>query len=305
MTASDLPTVSISLLPPVDIATSVAHLGRWGDDGLDRWDGHSLVRTVRLPGADQPIPYVATIDGDSFHPALRATFGTNAVEVAGDLAAAVAATFVTSRPNLEALAATDPAIGRLHDLYPGIVPVLITDPFTALIRSISAQQVNLRWASTIRRRLAESYGMRHEVAGDYVYTLDAAALANATVEQLRILQLTNAKSRSVIACAQAQARGDLEAADLDALDDEQLIERLTRLPGIGRWSAEWFLSRTLGRPRVVAGDLGVRKAVGRMYEAGPRPPEERVRQLTAHWGGSATSIQTLALHDLAVAAGVA
>jgi DNA-3-methyladenine glycosylase II len=186
------------------------------------------------------------------------------------------------------------------------VPVLIPDPFTALIRSISAQQVNLRWASTIRRRLAERYGTRHEVAGEYVYSLDPAALAAATADELRGLQLTNAKSRSVIACAQAAVRGELQAADLVPLEDEQLIERLTRLPGIGRWSAEWFLARTLGRPRVVAGDLGVRKAVGRMYpNAGPLPPEEQVRAMTGHWGVSATLVQTLALHDLAVASGVA
>jgi DNA-3-methyladenine glycosylase II len=212
---------------------------------------------------------------------------------------------VTDRKGLPALAAADAAVDRLARLYPGIVPTLITDPFAALIRSISAQQVNLRWASTIRRRLAESYGTRHEVVGEYVYTLDPAALAAATVDELRVLQLTNAKSRSVIACAQAAVRGELRAADLAAIGDEQLIERLTTLPGIGRWSAEWFLARTLGRPRVVAGDLGVRKAVGRMYDAGPLPPEQQVRDLTAHWGEAATHVQTLALHDLAVATGVA
>ena len=57
-------------------------------------------------------------------------------------------------------------MARLARLYPAIVPVLVPDPFTALIRSISAQQVNLTWASTIRRRLAEGYGTRHQVGDD-------------------------------------------------------------------------------------------------------------------------------------------
>ena len=86
------------------------------------------------------------------------------------------------------------------------------------------------------------------------------------------------------------------------MPDEDLIAHLTQIRGIGRWSAEWFLARTLGRPRVVAGDLGVRKAVGRMYLGGAMPSEDEVRRLTAHWGASATHVQALALHDLAASA---
>jgi DNA-3-methyladenine glycosylase II len=111
--------------------------------------------------------------------------------------------------------------------------------------------------------------------------------------------LTNAKARAVIATARASRDGELELGLLAALDDEAVIAYLTRLPGIGRWSAEWFLARTLGRPRVVAGDLGVRKAVGDLYGAG-LPSEADVRRLTAHWGDAAAWAQALALHHLAV-----
>ncbi|MBA3780030.1 MAG: hypothetical protein H0X16_12180 [Chloroflexi bacterium] len=88
-------------------------------------------------------------------------------------------------------------------------------------------------------------------------------------------------------------------AELRLLDDEAVIERLVELPGIGRWSAEWFLARTLGRPRVVAGDLGVRKAIGAAYLAGRMPSEAEVRQLTAHWGDAAGIAQQLLLQGLA------
>jgi DNA-3-methyladenine glycosylase II len=190
------------------------------------------------------------------------------------------------------------------------VPVLFPDPFMALVRSISAQQVNLRWAATVRRRLAERYGTRYQVGADHVYRLEAAPLAAATVAELRVIQLTTAKSRSLIEVAQAAQAGELEAERLGAMSDEELIGHLTRLRGIGRWSAEWFLARTLGRPRVVAGDLGVRKAVGRMYgkaalPSTALPSEEEVRLLTAHWGSAATVIQAMALHDLAGSTGAA
>ncbi|MHB1160446.1 MAG: hypothetical protein ACYC3V_08975 [Chloroflexota bacterium] len=68
--------------------------------------------------------------------------------------------------------------------------------------------------------------------------------------------------------------------------------------GIGVWTAEWILARTLGRPRVVAGDLGVRKAVGLAYMGSPLPGEGEVRVATADWGSSAGVAQQLLLHGL-------
>jgi DNA-3-methyladenine glycosylase II len=82
------------------------------------------------------------------------------------------------------------------------------------------------------------------------------------------------------------------------LPDEEVIARLVTIRGIGRWSAEWVLARTMGRPTVVAGDLGVRKAVGLAYLGTPAPSEPEVRALTAHWGQSAGVAQAVLLHAL-------
>jgi DNA-3-methyladenine glycosylase II len=296
--------VKVELTPPLDLPASLRPFGRWGDDGLDRWDGDTLVRTTALDDG-LLVPYSARVGGTIDAPSLLVAIPDTARTREDEVASAIRATFVTVPRELAALAAADERVSRLVDAYPGLVPVLVPDPFTALIRSISAQQVNLRWASTVRRRLAERYGARHGVAGEYVYSLHAQGFAAATVEELRALQLTTAKARSVLAVADAGRAGELERKELAALDDEALIAHLTRLRGIGHWSAEWFLARTLGRPRVVAGDLGVRKAVGRLYDAGPLPTEDEVRRLTAHWGSSATVVQALALQDLAHSTGVA
>ena len=69
--------------------------------------------------------------------------------------------FVTAPGPLAELIAIDPVIAGLEARYPGLRPVLQLDPLTALIRAISAQQVNLRWATTTRRRLAEAFGCQH------------------------------------------------------------------------------------------------------------------------------------------------
>ncbi len=294
--------MKVDLEPPLNVQASLRTLGRWGDDGIDRWDGEILVRTATLDDG-RVIPFAAQPIGDLGRPALEMTLPEGETDRAGQVAELVRATFVIVPAELAALAAADRRVGRLVALYPGLVPVLVTDPLTALIRSISAQQVNLRWAATIRRRLAERYGTRHVVAATFAYSLAPEPLSRATVKELRALQLTTAKSRSVIAVAEAAVAGELERRELAALDDEALIAHVTLLRGIGRWSAEWFLARTLGRPRVVAGDLGVRKAVGRLYQTAGMPAEDEVRRLTEHWGASATEVQTLALYDLAVSEG--
>jgi len=290
----------LAFAAPLDLAASLAPLGRAGDDLIDRFDGTRSLRTLRLGPTEDLVPYAAEITDRSDRPAMTVLVGSVHAERVADVGQAVRDTLLIDRSALASLAATDEPVSRLARRHPGIVPVLFGDPFTALIRSISAQQVNLRWAATVRTRLAGRYGTRHEIGPWEVWSLDPAPLAKARLEDLRALQLTTAKARAAITVAQAAQAGELRLSDLAAMDDDRLIAHLAGLRGIGRWSAEWFLARTLGRPRVVAGDLGVRKAVGRLYETPAIPSESDVRRLTAHWGAAATHAQALALHDLAL-----
>ena len=290
----------LSFAPPIDLRASLAPLGRSGDDLLDRWDGSTVIRTVRLADQDEPIAYAGVVSDSSVEPALELMLPTQRADQPAATLGAIRSTFLADRTALADLATRDEGVAGLAEQYPGLVPVLFAHPFAALVRSISAQQVNLRWAATVRRRLAERFGRRHSAGAFHAWTLDANRLATADVTDLRALQLTTAKAQSVIACAQAEVAGELRAADLARMDDEGLIVHLCGLRGIGRWSAEWFLARTLGRPRVVAGDLGVRKAVGRLYRLAYLPSELAVRRLTEHWGAAATHAQALTLHDLAV-----
>ena len=291
----------VAFAAPLDLRASLAPLGRAGDDLIDRFDGSTLVRTLRLGPAELAVGYAADISGDPDHPTLTLHTAPGGTAQATDVEAGLRASLLTDRTALAELTQADERVGRLARRGRGIVPVLFGDPFSALVRSISAQQVNLRWAAVVRARLAQRYGKRHEVGQWAVWSLHPAPLASARFEDLRTsVQLTGAKAVALVGCARAALAGELHLADLAALTDEQLIAHLTGLRGIGRWSAEWFLARTLGRPRVVAGDLGVRKAVGRLYEMPAIPSELEVRRLTGHWGAAATHAQALALHDFAL-----
>ncbi|MGH2448500.1 MAG: DNA-3-methyladenine glycosylase family protein, partial [Chloroflexota bacterium] len=112
-------------------------------------------------------------------------------------------------------------------------------------------------------------------------------------------QFTTRKAEYLIAVARAVIDGSVSLPALQAGTDDEVVARLTAIRGVGIWTAEWILSRLLGRPRVVAGDLGVRKAVGKTYLGGRLPDEEEVRAVTAHWGDGAEKAQALVLASLA------
>ncbi len=279
------------LQAPLDVAASLEALRRPGDDLVDRWDGAVLVGTAGDVG------YAAAAGGNLTRPWLDVTVEPPAS--AGEVAVAVAERFVPAPPAFAELCRTDPVVGGLDGTFPGVRTVRRPDLLAALIHCVSAQQVNLAWAATTRRRLAEAFGRRLTVAGRAVYRHDAERLAGAAVAELRALQLTNAKAAAVIEAAAAVAEGRLRLEDLAPLADAEVVARLTALRGIGVWSARWVLARTLGRPVVVTGDLGVRRAVGLAYLGTRSPAPAEVARATAHWGGAANVAQQLLLHALA------
>ena len=262
---------------PLDLPTSLERFRRWGDDLIDRWDGRIWRRA-------RPIPFAAEV------------VGRDTVELV-DGEPIDLAEMIVQEP-LAALARRDPVIARVNRAHPGLRPILERDPFTAIVRAISAQQVNLKWACTTRRRLVTTFGRRLDLAGDEVWALDAGRLATTDPAEIRALQFTTRKAEFIVAAARAAANGDLALDSFNGQSDDEVIDRLIKLPGVGRWTAEWFLARTLGRPVVAAGDLGVRKAVGIAYFEGRMPSEAEVRAATAHWGKAAGVAQQLLLHGL-------
>lgn len=290
----------VALPGPLDIPASVELFRRNGDDLLDRWDGERLLRTLHIDG--EVVPYLSTVEGTREAPALRVWVADARHRQA--IEAAALASFIPAPADYGVMLASDPVLAALDAQYPGLRQVRQFDLFAALVRCISAQQVNLRWAATTRKRLAESFGSEHTVAGHSVWSLDVERIAGADVAEIRALQFTTRKAEYIISTAQACADGTLSTETLAELSDDEVIARLTALRGIGLWSAEWILARVLGRPRVVAGDLAVRKAVGQTYLGTLLPPEPEVRRATAHWGEAAGVAQVLVLQSLAGGTGV-
>jgi DNA-3-methyladenine glycosylase II len=168
-------------------------------------------------------------------------------------------------------AAGDAVLSRVATALAGFRPPILGDPFESLVSSITAQQVSLMAALAVRTRLVERYGVKHAHAWEFPARERIAATEPG---ELVTLGFSNRKAEYTVGLA----RSDLDLDGLAALPDDGVKERLTALPGIGDWTAEWFLARHLGRPDAwPAGDLGLRKAVGRFYLDGRDPSLEETR----------------------------
>jgi 3-methyladenine DNA glycosylase/8-oxoguanine DNA glycosylase len=180
-----------------------------------------------------------------------------------------------------AFAASDPVLRLLVERLRGLRPPLAPDPFEALITSITAQQVSLHAAFAIRNRLIQAFGAPFGRAWAFP-TRERIALAEPA--ELVAVGFSRRKAEYAVGLA----RSDLDLDGLADLPDEDVKARLTALPGIGEWTADWFLARHLARPAAwPAGDLGLRKAVLHFYGVtDPRALEERFSRfanLAAHY----------------------
>jgi DNA-3-methyladenine glycosylase II len=177
------------------------------------------------------------------------------------------------REGLDALAAIEPAfaaaIARIG--YPA--PRLRARGYATLLRTILGQQVSVQSADAHWRKLDLLVGD----AGD------PARIAAASDETLRAAGLSRQKAGYARSLADEVTSGRLDIAALPA-DDEAAIAALTRVKGIGRWSAEIYLLFAEGRPDIwPAGDLAVQIEVGRILGHDARPSEKLVRTLAEAW----------------------
>lgn len=291
--------MNIALAPdgPLDPWATLARFHLWGDDPANRLDGGVFRRVLRLDG--QLVPYEVRWTGgvDDARLDVRAP-GARGSRVQSAIAAEVRRIFGLDFDVLGfyRLAKADPGLAPLIEPLYGMRPTLSPTPLEMLVGAITAQQVNLAFAFTCRARLVRRYGERVEIGGADVWAFPhAATLARARVRELRAMQYSTRKAEYVRDLARAVARGRLDLGGLLALDNAAVIERLTALRGLGRWTADWFLARCAGRGDVCpAGDLAVRKAFDHVYGRGRRMSEEAIRRRARAWG----PYQNLAVHYL-------
>lgn len=177
------------------------------------------------------------------------------------------------KASLDALAAAEPrfAAAVAQTGYPQ--PRIREPGYATLLRTIVGQQVSVAAAASVWNKLEGLLGAgcapEKLIAQDY--------------DSLRACGLSRQKQGYARSLAELVISGGLP---LDALprDDEEAIAYLTKVKGIGRWSAEIYLLFAEGRPDIwPAGDLAVQEGVGRLLALPARPSEKDIRKIADDW----------------------
>ncbi len=147
--------------------------------------------------------------------------------------------------------------------------------FYRLSREIVCQQLSDKAGEAIFGRFQKLF------PNGLVTALDILSISH---ERLRASGMSHAKARYVRNLAEEIIHGDLPIFHLDSMADEEIIEVLTKVKGIGPWTAQMFLMFTLGRENVFShGDLGLKKGIIKVYKLKRDPTKKQVEKIIGKW----------------------
>jgi DNA-3-methyladenine glycosylase II len=179
------------------------------------------------------------------------------------------------RKAINHLKKSDPVLAAIIERV-GPYRIQFREPeFGTLVRSIVYQQLSGKVASVILERLLDALPGRK---------LTPRAILKLAPEKMRSLGLSGAKTAYIRDLAERTKSGEVIFKDIHGRSDEEVVEHLTQVKGIGVWTAHMFLIFALQRPNVLpVGDLGVRSAIKRAYGLQELPKPGEVERIAERW----------------------
>lgn len=170
---------------------------------------------------------------------------------------------------------------RLFVQYAGTPIIRNFSPYGTLMRNIIHQQLNVAFAHILTLRFVETFGARQEGVWRYPKPEVIAALQ---VEDLQNLQFSRRKAEYVIGISKEIVEGALDLTKFEWMEDAEVVNRLTKLRGIGPWTAQNFLMFGLGRPNVFPlGDIGLQNALKKLWNMDRKPTSDEMLSRFPYW----------------------
>ena len=168
------------------------------------------------------------------------------------------------------LSRNDPVIMKIIKLYSGDKMQLKNNAFLTLVRSVVGQQISVKAADSVWKKLEE---LCREC-------IEPERIKSFSEDELRSAGLSRSKANYI----QNIAKSDILEVDWSNLDDEEAINLLCKIKGIGRWTAEMFLIFHLARPNILPlGDIGLIKAIELNYNNGEKMSKEELEAYRQKW----------------------
>ncbi|HTN69332.1 MAG TPA: DNA-3-methyladenine glycosylase [Dysgonamonadaceae bacterium] len=164
--------------------------------------------------------------------------------------------FIYGDKEIEYLKEKDPALGAIINEIGMIERPVIPDLFTALVHSIVGQQISSKAMNTVWGRFEERFP-----------EITPTTLNNALVEEIQQIGMSMRKATYIKEAASKVLSGELNIDELYTLSEEEVIDKLTAMHGIGVWTAEMIMIFCMQRPNIMSyGDFAIRKGLRILYQ---------------------------------------
>jgi DNA-3-methyladenine glycosylase II len=264
-------------------------LRRRRNNAVDRWDDGQYSRVIVADDGD-PLRLKVTQEAGRAAQRLIVTMeSTTQISAqtqteAGLLVGRILGLAIDLQPFYK-LARDSTIIGPLVERFAGMRPPRFPTLFEGLVNSIACQQVSLDLGIVLLNRLSQRFGTHVVEPGAVVHAFPTPVdLAGAPETSIRELGFSRQKVRAIRELSANIADGTVDLAGLDDMTNDDAVAYLSRIRGIGRWSAEYVLLRGLGRLDSFPGDdIGAQNNLQRLFHLAGKPTYDRTRELTAPW----------------------
>jgi DNA-3-methyladenine glycosylase II len=279
----------LTAVPPFRLDLTVWALRRRPGNCVDRWEGGTYRRAMRVGGALADVAVVQVGTPESPRLAITVTSETPVDrDAARDETAAALRRALGLDVDLTCFygcIASDPDLQPLIERFRGLKPPRFPSLFESLANAVACQQLTLTFGIELLNRLAAAFGPRSpgDRTGAHAFPRPAD-IVGLDPDALRGLGFSRQKSVALVDLADRLECGTASVDDLQHLGDDEASRALQALRGIGRWSAEYVLLRGLGRLQVFPGDdVGARNNLTRRLGIATPLDYDGVRRVTRRW----------------------
>ena len=278
---------SITPIPPFRLDLTAWALRRRPENAVDRWDGRTYRRVLMIDS--QAVEVAVHQSGGPEEPQLEVDVTGSGLTVRQEGFARVLLERMLGvhkdlRPFYR-LATRDPRLQPLVDEFRGLKPPQFPTVFEAVANGIACQQLSLLVGILLLSRLAHEIGVISANSQDAAHAFpNPADFSGVKVQSLKSLGFSANKSQALIDASSAIRDQRLNLESLVKLDNQVALERLVKLKGVGRWTAEYVLLRGLGRLDIFPGDdVGARKKLAHFLGKKKPLDYDGVRRAVADW----------------------
>ncbi|MGH9328054.1 MAG: DNA-3-methyladenine glycosylase family protein [Terriglobia bacterium] len=279
-------TFLIHPLPPFRLDLTAWALRRRPENRVDRWDGTTYHRVVVVK--DEPVEMGVAQAGEpngELHVTIQGkTFEPEAAQVLKQGVENALGAHVDLR-DFYRRATDDQKLALLAHRFRGMKPPRFFSVFEGVVNGIACQQLSLSLGIQLLNRLAENFGLAFRQENSLSYAFPRPQdLAHLKPELIRKLGFNFQKARAIVELSRAIIEGRLDLEAVSEASDQEAIEQLMALHGVGRWTAEYTLLRGMGRWHIFPiDDQGARNGLARWRRLRKPLDPVRAQRILARW----------------------